>query len=118
MTLQAKCQTHWNHLGIRNVEGLKEHIKAIFQRHDHQEHLLIDIYRMVLPDWDRINKIEGYPEAGSALWEFICNRFIRFDREHHPECLNGGAWLNTGFSTNSKLGPWEISFDNCQVIMD
>ena len=89
--------------GINDVKTLKDQIKAIFAKHDHQETVLIDLYRIVFPDWDKIRRIEGFPEAGIALWKFICDLFIDFDRKHHPDCLKGGAWMNSGFSSNSKL---------------
>jgi hypothetical protein len=103
--------------GNTDLKTLKEHIEAIFCKHGHQENVLIDLYRIVFPDWDKIRRIEGFPEAGNALWKFICDLFIDFDRKHHPDCLKGGAWMNSGFSSNSKLGSWEISLDNCNVIM-
>ena len=98
-----------------DLKDLKARIKAIFENHDHQEKVLIDLYRMVFPDWDRIAKIRGYPEAGNDLWKFICRLFQDFDWEHHPDCLAGGAWMNWGFSVNGQIGPWEISFDNCSI---
>ncbi len=104
--------------GFTDLETLKEHIEAIFSKHDHQENVLIDLYKMVFPDWNKIKRIEGFPEAGTALWQFICDQFIDFDRKHHPDCFKGGAWMNAGFSSNCKLGAWEISRDNCKVIMD
>lgn len=110
------CGEYWENRGITDVNDLKDRIDAIFERHDHQEHVLIDLYRMVFPDWDRIRKIRGYPEAGSELWKFICRRFQEFDRTRHPDCLPGGAWMNTGFSVNRKIGPWDIGFENCTLI--
>ena len=101
-----------------DLKTLKGHIEAIFCKHDHQEKILIDLYRLVFPDWDKIRRIEGFPEAGTALWKFICDLFIDFDRIHHPDCLKGGAWMNSGFSSKCNLDTWEISFDNCKVIMD
>lgn len=117
MKPEAKCQSHLERIGICSLETLKEHIIAIFGNHIHQGNVLIDIYGLALPDWDQIKKIEGYPEAGRALWEFICDLFIEFDRKHHPDCFKGGAWMNTGFSVNSQLGPWEINLENCKVVM-
>lgn len=116
MTLKEKRIEHWERIGIKDMESLQEHIEAIFERHDHQEKVLIDLYRMVLPDWDRIKKINGYPEAGHELWNFICTLFQEFDRKMHPDCISGGAWLNTGFSASRHIGPWEVDFENCHLI--
>jgi hypothetical protein len=117
MTRLEIFKGHWKLLGIKDLKALKDNIKAIFARHEHQSDALISIYRMVLPDWDRIETIEGFPEAGKDLWTFICRQFIEFDQEHHPDVFNGGIWMNNGFSSNNHLEPWEISFENCKVIM-
>ena len=118
MNLETKCKKHWGKIGINNLENLQKHIKAIFQKHDHQKKVLTDIYKLVFPDWDQIKMIEGYPEAGFELWKYIWNLFIEFDRKHHPNCFKGGAWMNTGFSANKDLSLWAISFSNCEVTMN
>jgi hypothetical protein len=115
--LEERCREHWQRLEIKDVDTLKDHIKAIFEEYDHQSDALIDLYRMILPDWDRIEKIKESPEAEHDLWKFICKQFIEFDSKHHPKVFRGGAWLNSGFSSNGKVDPWEINFENCRVIM-
>ena len=117
MTLETKCCRHWKRLGITNTQALKAYIQSIFSKHDHQNNVMADLYKLVLPDWDNIQKVEGYPEAGRELSIFISKQFMQFDRQHHPECMAGGAWMNTGFSVNENLGPWQISLRNCRVIM-
>ncbi len=116
MTLEMKCQKHWQRLGIKDLKALKEHIKAIFDKYQHQEEILIDLYKMVLPDWDHITKVEGFPEAGNDLWQFICRYFQDFDCRNHPDVMPAGAWMNSGFSVNHELSPWEIGFKNCSVV--
>jgi len=116
--LETSRREHWGKLGINNEKTLREHIKEIFKKHNHQTDVLIDIYKMILPDWDSIKEIDGHPEAGHSLWTFICNQFIEFDHKYHPKVFKGGIWLNTGFSANSNLKPWEISFENCTVSMN
>jgi phage pi2 protein 07 len=110
-----ESKSNWKRLNLTNKRELKSRIRDIFEKSDHQEQILIGLYRMVFPDWDRIIKIDGYPEAGGDLWKFICRQFQEFDRVHHPGCMPGGAWMNTGFSVNNDLEGWEISFDNCHV---
>jgi len=117
MTRMEICKGHWEKLGIKDLKSLKEHIKMIFAEHKQQSDALIDIYKLVLPDWDRIEAIEGFPEAGNDLWKLICRQFIEFDQKHHPDVFKGGIWMNNGFSSNDNLEPWEISFGNCTVIM-
>jgi hypothetical protein len=118
MTLENKCRLHWKRLGITNTQTLKTYIQSIFSKHDHQKFVMVDLYKLVLPDWDNIQKIEGYPEAGRELSIFISKQFMQFDRKHHPDCMAGGAWMNAGFSVNGNLGLWQISLRNCRVIMN
>ena len=118
MTPEARCKEHWANLGITDEKALKEHIQEIFAKHEHQNDVLVDIYKLIFPNWNQIESIEGHPEAGHTLWKFICNKFIEFDHKYHPKVFKGGIWLNTGFSTNSNLNPWEISFENCNIIMN
>ena len=117
MKFEEKCRKHWQQLGIDGLDALRDHIKAIFRKHEHQQYILADIYELVFPEWEQIQKINGYPEAGNDLWKFICKLFIDFDQKHHPKCFAGGAWMNKGFSVNKNLSPWEISFESCQVVM-
>ena len=115
MDNRFESKTNWKRLGITSRDELKSRIMAIFEKSNHQEQVLVGLYRMVFPDWDRISKIHGYPEAGDDLWKFICQQFQTFDRVHHPDCMAGGSWMNTGFSVNHNLDDWEIGFDNCTV---
>ena len=116
MTLDMKCKRHWQRLGIKDLKTLKEHIKAIFDKYQHQEEVLINLYKMVLPDWDQIDKVEGFPAAGYDLWQFICLCFQNFDRRNHPDVMPAGAWMNSGFSVNHELSLWEIGFKKCSVV--
>lgn len=115
MTLGNKCRRHWQSLGINNTERLKDFIAELFTRHEHQKDVLIEIYKLAFPEWDQISRIKGYPEVGNEMWLYVCRLFQKFDHDHHPHCMPGGAWMNTGFSVNHKLEAWEISFENCQV---
>jgi len=108
-----------NHLGkqgIKTIRDLQIHLQEIFEKSKHQDSVIVQLYKMLFPDWENIQRIEGFPEVGRALNEYIFNLFIEFDREHHPQCLNGGAWINHGFSSNTHLKPWAISIENCKVI--
>jgi len=93
----------------------KEQIDAAFDAFDHQEHVFNALYKLVFPNWDEIEKVDRFPSIGKEASDYIWLRFIKFDREHHPDVMMGGYWLNYGFSTNEKLGPWEISTDDCRV---
>jgi hypothetical protein len=86
----------------------KEQIEKIFEKHTHQAKVVEDIYRLAFPDYDQLEKINGFPEAGAELNQLIWKKMIEFDRTHHPDVMSGGIWLNHGFSQNKELGPWEL----------
>jgi len=98
-----------------NSEKMKQAIQAIFEKHEggNQQDVVVDLYRIAVPDWDRIVKVKGHPQAGYDLNVFIFRCFMEFDRKHHPDVLPGGAWLNWGFSTNRNMDPWGIDPSTC-----
>ena len=55
---QGKSQ--WQGFKPEKVDSLKARIKTCFEKHDHQEKVLIELYRMVIPDWNRIVKISSF----------------------------------------------------------
>jgi hypothetical protein len=91
-------------------------LQQIFEQADHHDSALIALYKMLIPDWERIDRLEGFPVVGREMWQYIANLFIDFDQRHHPQCFKGGMWVNQGFSSNDELGPWEVSMDRCNVI--
>ena len=117
LTLMDKCKQHRRNLGIVEPDAFRERIKTIFKEQENQSEVLVEIYKLVFPDWEQIKKIEGYPEAGDDLWKFICELFMDFDCRNHPDVMPGGIWMNTGFSVNRGLSACEISFANCKAIM-
>jgi hypothetical protein len=97
-------------------QALQQRLQQIFEQADHQSSALVRIYQLIFPDWEKIDRLEGFPTVGVELWKYICQLFIDFDQKHHPKVFSGGIWLNNGFSSSDKLGPWEISLDQCRVI--
>ena len=113
--LEMRCQDKFRELKLNNPDNLKKYIKSLFEKHEQQGDVLIALYRLVLPDWDRIDKITYSPKIGKRFWRWICQLFIDFDTKHHPEVFNGGIWLSQGFSSDGKLSDWEISFKDANV---
>jgi hypothetical protein len=114
--VKAKPQNHLMSQGIKSIRDLQIHLQKIFEESEHQNSVIVKLYKMLFPDWENIIRIEGFPAVGKALDEYIFNLFIEFDQKHHPSVFNGGAWIDKGFSTNENLEPWEISLENCKVI--
>ena len=67
MDNKFESKSNWKRLGLTNRGELKSRIMAIFEKSDHQEQVLIGLYRMAFPDWDQISRIKGYPEVGNEM---------------------------------------------------
>ena len=114
--IEKQCQKHLTNQGITSMETFQHRLQEIFEQADHQEAFLIGLYKMLFPDWDRIERLEGYPVVGRGMWQYIANLFVDFDQRRHPQLFNGGLWLNTGFSSSEDLEPWAINLSQCNVI--
>lgn len=97
------------------MKELQKKIEKIFEESQHQGEAVIALYRLFIPDWEAIKKINGYPSAGYKLSRLIWGKFMEFDREHHPDCMAGGAWLNWGFRENKSLNDWQIDLSTCII---
>ncbi len=109
-------QNHLANQGIKSIRNLQVHLQEIFEGSEHQSSVIVKLYKMLFSDWEKIQRIEGFPAVGKALNEYLFNLFVEFDRVHHPECFNGGSWINHGFASSDHLDPWEISLEGCKVI--
>ena len=114
--VKSNSQNPLTDQGIKTIRDLQVHLQIIFEESDHQDSVIVKLYQMLFPEWEKIQRIEGFPTVGKALDEYIFNLFVAFDQEHHPNVFNGGAWINQGYSTNENLEPWGISLENCKVI--
>ncbi len=95
-------------------------IDPLFEESEHQVEVALALYRLVYPDWDNIESIDGWPKAGVEVSAYLMQKFITFDRKHHGHKLYGdvrdrgvmpgGLWLSKGFSTigTEHLLPWEV----------
>jgi hypothetical protein len=115
--LAARCKTHWRQLRLKNPDSIKAAIDQIFESTKSQGEALELVYKLVLPDWDCIRTLNGHPIAGSELWAFVCKKFMDHDRTCHAEYMPGGAWINSGFSCDRGLPPWDISFSGCTATL-
>lgn len=98
------------------IPKIKKTLEDIFEKHDHQKDVLMDIYQLFIPDWHQIERLKSHPSCGHELWKYICQLFVTFDRKFHPHCMAGGLWIDMGFSTDSTLNPWEVNLSQVTVI--
>lgn len=78
------------------------------QPEPHQAEILFALYRLAFPDWDLIRKVNGWPKVSNTTSEYICGKFITFDRRYHPDCISGGCWMNRGFTIDKSVPDWVI----------
>jgi hypothetical protein len=98
------------------IKLLPDKIDEFFEGKDHQADVLIELYKWVFPKWDDIESIDGWPKISEKTSLYICQKFMDFDKIHHPNVMNGGLWLNKGFSVDYDLNQdWVVYTDNCQI---
>jgi len=99
-------------------------VREIFDTATSQGQYLIGLYKLVFPEWDRIEKVDGWPVCNKATWTAICKACQDFDaklnkeRDWNKQMMVGGAWLNNGFSVlgaPADLMDWEVI--PCHVIV-
>jgi hypothetical protein len=91
--------------------------KVLLPEPSEQSDALIAIYKMVFPEWDQIEKFDGWPKCNKTTWQAICSLFMEFDRTHHANVMPGGMWMNNGFSSHGgeHLKDWEVEL--CPVTL-
>lgn len=98
-------------------------IREIFAKPDiRQADALVDIYRLIYPDWDEIESIgtpgHSWPQCNRHTWGEICRHFQKLDeaanrlRAYDKQVMPGGLWLNSGLSATDpnceELKDWEV----------
>ncbi|MGD9733683.1 MAG: hypothetical protein AB7U45_16020, partial [Desulfamplus sp.] len=62
--IEKQCQRHLANQGITTNKKLQSRLQEIFEQAEHQEAALIGLYKMLIPDWEQIERLEGYPVVG------------------------------------------------------
>jgi len=97
----------------------KKTIDNIFEKAQHQQDYVIGLYKIAFPNWSKIKQVHGYPTIHPKTNEYIFGKAIEFDKKHHPNIVNGGLWLNNGFSTIEKVEKeWAIDTSMARVELE
>ena len=108
-------ENRWKNLN-HNESSIKELVDRIFSEAKHQQEVLQGLYSNVLGvSWEQIIYINGFPKTGKEFSDLIWRKSIDFDRKHHPDVIAGGCWMNSGFSTDYELEPWEVDFSSVEL---
>lgn len=89
------------------VKMEKEEIERIFKESETQGEVLIKLYTLIFPDFKERESI-NHTKCSNELWVYICDLFVKFDQEQHPDVLNGGLWLNRGFSISEQVKGMQV----------
>lgn len=52
---------------IKSIRDLQQHLQEIFEESEHQSSVIVKLYKMLFPDFEKIQRIQGYPAIGKAL---------------------------------------------------
>jgi len=99
------------------VELNVKDIDNLFANSDHQADVLIGLYKLVYPNWDNIQHINGYPTVNEFTSKYLFYKFIQFDKDHHPNVVAGGCWMNSGFSSSNKESLIDFEVLPCEVTL-
>ena len=92
----------------------REQVDEVFDRAATQQDYLLGLYRLVIPDFDRVEKVHRWPTISQEFWLYICDKAMAWDRAHNVRALHGGAWLNWGFSSDATIKGGRVL--PCEVI--
>ena len=93
----------------------KEKIDEIFEQATEQVDYALALYKIAFPDFDDIKALGGHPKVSVETGRYIFDKAIAFDKEKHPDVVNGGLWLNKGFSSSDDVRDWKIDISLVQT---
>ena len=100
---------------MKTIKLSQETIDTIFEKAEEQADYFLNLYRLAFPEWDNIQHVDGYPRVSETTNKYIFGKAISFDKEKHPNVMNGGLWLDKGFGTNEEVKDWEITLEDCVI---
>ncbi len=95
------------------MQVTKKQIQGIIQKAKTLDEAVVNLYKIVFPDWEDIEKIKGWPQISKKGNQFIFDLLIkRFG-------LQGGmAWVNNGFSSLEGSSSTEEGEEEFLISMD
>ena len=108
---------------IKTTTINKEWLEELFATETHQTDIILKMMEKVCTqvgvDWKQVQELNQFFTGGKEMNDYIWDKFVAFDQKHHPTVMNGGAWMNYGFSSmdNEKVGDWDVTMDVDKIIM-
>lgn len=63
-----------------------------------------------------VEEVKDHPTCSMELWQYICHKFIMFDRRNSPNMMTGGLWMDKGFKIDRNLKGTAVNLDACEII--
>ena len=84
----------------------KEQIDEIFLSATHENNALVSLYRAVIPEFDKVSEIIGFPTISRNTAIYILDKLIELSKRD-PVQINL-LWLNKGFNSDDKMKDWIV----------
>ena len=101
---------------MEKVKLDEKEVEELFENSDNQINVIVGLYKLVHPDFSKIEKLNDFPKISKDTNDYFFKKFISFDTLHHPEIIAGGAWVNNGFSSNNELNLGFLEVVPCEYI--
>ena len=96
-----------------------EQVDAIFESAEVQGDYVFGLYKLVLPEWDDIKSVDGYPRVNHTTGMYIREKAMEWDKADIAASLEadpsyrpymaGAQWgLNVGWSENNDMPDWVV----------
>ena len=73
------------------------------------------LMRLAFDDWENVIEVDGWPHVSHDTGRYIQRKAMAFDEVHHPDVMQGGLWMNSGFGSDAEVKDWRIDMSGCQV---
>ena len=71
---------------------------------------ILNLYKFVFPDWDKIKNIEHWPAVNRKTALFIMDNATGNKHDFNM------VWLNKGFSCDDTMPDWKVSTKKTKII--
>ena len=96
----------------KNISLTKETIDHIFETKENTQDATIALYEVAIPDYHKIDKVNSFPKISETTNKYIFRKMIDMDIKNKVKHMNGGLWMNSGFSYDDSMPDWEVFYDN------
>jgi hypothetical protein len=99
----------------RTIKFPKAKIDEIFLSATHENNALVSLYRAVIPEFDKVNKIFGFPTVSRNTAIYIIDKLKGLSE--NDGSTSNILWLNKGFNSDDKMKDWIVDLTSlrCEI---